>query len=153
MPDRCLNLKDWEARAMEAGASVLVRPVPLTVRDGTEVALMKDLGGGLWASIVRQVDAAGTKSCALHSRIKAPLAPGDTAILREAWFRFYDTALGWNVIYRADRPQWWGDIKWRTPQTMPASLARWRKPVVSVEAEQRDEGWVWVVRFGEVSSE
>lgn len=152
MGDRCINLKPWEAAAQPA-ASVIVKPVvPIP---GWELqSITKSVPGGVmpcgprvWWATCRKPEQGWT---AADFIIDAPLAPGDRAILREAWRLFSNDGGiwieypvdGWCRELTAIEEEIVNDLQaWfrRTPQAMPAALARWRKPVVSVEAVEIDD--------------
>ena len=162
MSDRCLNLRDWEASAMAAGASVLVRPVALPlIPAGVPVTMLTTVSGDVYAE---------WRASDYVRRRFPPVNPGDTAILREAWRVLpYSDYGGLLIQYRADGyatntvAEWRKKTRmltvgeellvshperhgWRTPQTMPAALARHRRPVVSVEAVElqavSEETWI-----------
>ncbi len=77
-----------------------------------------------------------------------PVFEGDRAILREGWQLCDINGYLLTIRYRADKlkreVEIGGDLlrqlisrpwrPWETPQTMPASLARWRREVTGVEA-------------------
>jgi hypothetical protein len=156
---RCVNLRDWQSRALLGGASALVVPVP-----GVEGAVTASWWIPTWQWVFEwtcQLDGS------IGRRLLTGIAPGDALVGREAWQYVYSGLAGPLVMrprvrYRAggegiefahmrdipDGTTVYLDSKqhpWRTPQHMPARLARHRKQVRSVEPVlvRKIPSWVW----------
>lgn len=147
--DHCLDLDDREARAVLAGATVLVRPVtpplPADARPWTRLERKGREKHGSWFCWV-----VGEVPDPQHWR-QCPVVPGDVAVLRERWIlglsRSMLSADELLVEYVVDGMTRSVKVPWlvwvrtsrrihgvaQAPQTMPAALARHRRKVVSVE--------------------
>ena len=152
MPDRCLNFRDDdEVRRLLAGASVVVRPFKVQPPPGAQVDVK--LSRPSWSE----------RYCpwahfwgrhGFREGTRAPLAPGDVMVGREAWSwcRWFEPDVSeftYGMRYRADAAliphrdqqharalfEKHGEM-WLSPQTMPAALARIRRRVGSVEARE-----------------
>ena len=161
MAERCINLADWEARAMAEGQlSLLVRPmVQQPPADSIEVFTWE--GPDVPGNKVEEGCYYRTER-GLCFLAPFPARPGDVLVCRETWalhsMPYEGQGRGYVLQWKADRaerkvlfdgrvcpvgapptaPQPWPesaiDRGWRSPALMPKWAARHRRAVARVEA-------------------